>query len=113
MGSNNVEGYELNVLNGLRNTILASEPVVMLEANHWCLNAFQRISIPDFIDQLLDLFPILYAVNGLKYLNMRNQSERYVFFNSNILRNEFIDIVGGFSPPQFERFLLTYSKWSS
>ena len=106
-----VEGYELHALRGLKKAINQSNPVVMVEANHWCLNAFQRISMPDFVDELLDTFPILYAVNtDKKYLNLRSQSERYVFFHSNILRNEFLDLVGGFFPSQFDRFRSIFSN---
>uniref|UniRef100_UPI00404729D4 FkbM family methyltransferase n=1 Tax=Orrella sp. TaxID=1921583 RepID=UPI00404729D4 len=105
-----VEGYELHTLRGLKNTISASNPIVMLEANHWCLNAFQRTSMPDFVDELIDIFPILYAVHGDKYLDLRNQSDRYVFLYSNILRNEYLDVLGGFAPSQFDKFSSRYRK---
>ena len=78
-----VEGYELQALRGLEQSINQSQPVVMLEANHWCLNALQRTSMPDFLDELLDTFPILYAVHADKRrLDLHNQSDRYVFFLS-------------------------------
>ena len=106
-----VEGYELHVLRGLGQSIYQSKPVVMLEANHWCLNAFQRTSMPDFVDELLDTFPILYAVQADKRrLNLHNQSDRYVFFFSNIMRNEFLDVLGGFFPSQFDRFTSVFSN---
>jgi FkbM family methyltransferase len=105
-----VEGYELHVLRGLKNVVSKANPVVMLEANHWCLNAFQRTSMPDFVDELLKMFPILYAVHVDKYLDLHNQSDRYLFFYSNILHNKYYDVVGGFEPSQFEKFSLLYQK---
>jgi FkbM family methyltransferase len=106
-----VEGYELHALRGLAKSINQSNPVVMLEANHWCLNALQRTSMPDFVDELLDIFPILYAANADKrYLDLHNQSHRYIFFHSNILRMEFVDVLGGFFPSQFDRFLSIFSN---
>ena len=106
-----VEGYELQALRGLEQSINQSQPVVMLEANHWCLNALQRTSMPDFLDELLDTFPILYAVQADKRrLDLHKQSDRYVFFYSNILRNEFLDVLGGFVPSQFDRFISVFSK---
>lgn len=105
-----VEGYELNALHGLECTIKENEPVVMLEANHWCLNAFQRTSMPDFVDELLKVFPCVYATNNGTYLDLNDYSDRYVFFYSNILRNEFVDIVGGFHSTQFSKFMSTFSK---
>lgn len=106
-----VEGYELHALRGLEQSISQSKPVVMLEANHWCLNALQRTSMPDFVDELLDTFPILYAVHANKRrLDLHNQSDRYVFFALNIQRNEFLDVLGGFFPAQFDRFTSFFSN---
>lgn len=59
-----VEGFEGQVLRGAEQTISSNRPVVVLELNHWALNAFQRTSVPDFFDQLRSIFPILLAVEG-------------------------------------------------
>lgn len=105
-----VEGYELNALRGLKKIMRTSRPVVMLEANHWCLNAFQRTSLPDFLEELLRIFPILYAVHDYTYLDLHSESDRYSFYYSNILQNSFIDVVGGFSASQFDRLVSTHSR---
>jgi FkbM family methyltransferase len=57
-----VEGFERDVIEGLAQTLAASRPAVTLELNHWCLNVFQRTSVPDFFDFLRAVFPCLYAV---------------------------------------------------
>lgn len=51
-----VEGFELDVIAGLAETIATHKPVVTLELNHWCLNAFRRMSVPDFLDALRAAF---------------------------------------------------------
>jgi FkbM family methyltransferase len=43
-----VEGFEQSVIEGLAATIVRDQPIVALELNHWCLNAFQRTSVPEF-----------------------------------------------------------------
>lgn len=90
-----VEGFELEVLAGLKSILSNGRPVVVLEMNHWCLNAFQRITIPDFIDTLLDYFPILYAVNGDELLNMHDADQRYVVTIEHITQGmKFQNLIG-------------------
>ena len=105
-----VEGYELPVLRGLRQTITNHKPIVMFEVHHWCLNAFQRTSLPDFIDQVSDLFPIIYAVEGKSYLDLKDESDRYTFLYHNIVNNNFLDCVGGFDPSQFQTFYEDFER---
>jgi FkbM family methyltransferase len=63
-----VEGFEKSVIEGLSATIGRDRPIVALELNHWCLNAFQRISVSDFFDFLRTIFLHLYAVD-MRYVN--------------------------------------------
>ena len=58
------EGFEKSVIAGGRDVIARDAPLVVLELNHWCLNVFQRTSVPDFLDYLRSVFPVLYAVEG-------------------------------------------------
>ena len=68
-----VEGFEQQVLLGAVRTLAANKPMVVLELNHWCLNAFQRTSVPDFFDFLTARFPILLAVEGSGYLDLHKR----------------------------------------
>jgi FkbM family methyltransferase len=104
-----VEGYEKNVIEGLLQTILKNRPVIVLELNHWCLNAFQRISIPDFFDFLANVFPILYAVDGDKYLNLHDESDRYIVMYHHIIHFKFPNIVAAFDQKQLNRFHELYN----
>jgi len=105
-----VEGFEMNVLQGLANMIQKNKPIVVAELNHWCLNAFQRISIPDYFDYLLSIFPILYAVDDDKYADLRDAGERYAVMYHHINYSRFPNIVGAFEAGQVSRLLAQYSK---
>lgn len=76
-----VEGFERSVIEGLSATIGRDRPIVVLELNHWCLNAFQRTSIPDFFDFLRSIFPHLYAVD-MRYANNLTDKVRRKFLPS-------------------------------
>jgi len=99
-----VEGYEMNVLKGLSQTIPKNRPVVVLELNHWCLNAFQRISVPDFFDFLTNIFPILYAVDNEEYLDLHDENDRYIAMYHHIVHFKFPNIVAAFDLKQLDRF---------
>jgi len=71
-----VEGFEQSVIEGLAETIAREQPIVVLELNHWCLNAFQRTSVPDFFDFLRSVFPYLYAVDMRYTSNLRDRLQR-------------------------------------
>jgi FkbM family methyltransferase len=73
-----VEGFERNVIEGLHDTIRRHRPVVVLELNHWCLNALQRTSVPDFLDFLRSVFPVLLAVdNPADIRDVHNPNDAY------------------------------------
>jgi FkbM family methyltransferase len=73
-----VEGFEQSVIEGLAATIARDQPIVVLELNHWCLNAFQRTSVPDFFDFLRSVFPYLYAVDMRYTSNLRDRLRREI-----------------------------------
>jgi hypothetical protein len=90
-----VEGFELEVLAGMKSILRKSNSLVVLEMNHWCLNAFQRITIPDFFDALLMYFPVLYAVNGDELLNLHDPEQRYVVTIEHITQGmKFQNLIG-------------------
>jgi FkbM family methyltransferase len=103
-----VEGYEGNVINGARRTLSSYRPVVVLELNHWCLNAFQRTSIPDFFDLLRSVFPVLYAVDGGNYLDLHDNGDSYTVMYYHILHRHFPNIVAAFEKSQLDSFHRAY-----
>ncbi|HEY7788453.1 MAG TPA: hypothetical protein VIF33_07985, partial [Casimicrobiaceae bacterium] len=93
---------------GGRETIARFEPIVALELNHWCLNAFQRICVPDFLDYLCSVFPLLMAVEGGNYLDIHDPGERYIVMYHHINHFRYANLVGAFSSEQVGRFLEQY-----
>lgn len=103
-----VEGFEGHVLRGAFQTISVYRPVVVLELNHWCLNAFQRTSVPDFFDLLRSIFPILLAVDGSNYMNLHDASDSYIVMYNHILHMRFPNIVAAFDENQLIAFKSNY-----
>ncbi len=103
-----VEGFEGHVLRGARQTLLSNKPVVVLELNHWCLNAFQRTSIPDFFDFLRSIFPVLLAVDGSSYMDLHNDSDSYIVMYHHIMQMRFLNIVAGFDETRLGQFKSLY-----
>ena len=99
-----VEGFEMEVLKGLLQTIERNCPIVVLELNHWCLNIFQRICVPDFLDFLLQVFPILYAIDGKQYLDIRDTDSRYIVMHHHGINFRFPNLVAAFNPQQLAIF---------
>lgn len=104
-----VEGFEGSVLRGAPETLWRFRPVVVLEMNHWCLNVLQRTSLPDFIDYLADVFPILYAVQEGTYLDLHDPSERYVVMYRHILQSQYATLLGAFDASQVADFHASYT----
>ena len=103
-----VEGFEGRVLQGGSHTLATQEPVVVLELNHWCLNAMQRTSIPDFFDFLRARFPILLAVDGNSYLDLHDENDSYIVMYHHILQMRFANLVAAFDSERLRDF---YSKY--
>ena len=103
-----VEGFEGHVLRGAQETLAAHKPVVVMELNHWCLNAFQRTSVPDFFDFIRGIFPVLYAVEGSNYLNLHDEGESYAVMYNHIIHMKFGNILAAYHHDQIQRFLDSY-----
>jgi len=103
-----VEGFEGHVIQGAKSSLEKNKPIVLLELNHWCLNAFQRTSIPDFFDLLRSNFPILYALEGNTYMNLHDENDTYFVMYNHILFLKYGNIVAAYDDKQLERFLTLY-----
>ncbi|MDX2099030.1 MAG: FkbM family methyltransferase [Leptolyngbyaceae cyanobacterium bins.59] len=103
-----VEGFEGQVLKGATQTLKTHQPIVVLELNHWCLNAFQRTSVPDFFDLLRSQFPILLAVDGSGYLDLYDESECHLVMYYHILKGRYPNIVAAFDEAQLRTFRQLY-----
>jgi FkbM family methyltransferase len=103
-----VEGFEGQVLRGASATLNRFRPVVVLELNHWCLNVFQRTSLPEFFDQLCKTFPIVLAVDGGRYLSLHSPDQSYEVMYHHIMSMRFQNIVCAFDESQLVNFYSTH-----
>lgn len=105
-----VEGFELDVLRGAPKTLRRFRPIVALEMNHWCLNAFRRVSIPEFMDYLCAVFPHVYAVQDRTYLDLQNPTQRYVAMYRHILQLRYCTVVCAQDKTKLGTFLDQYAN---
>lgn len=103
-----VEGFEEDVIKGSLEQIDKHNPVVVLELNHWCLNAFQRKSVPDFLDFLRSVFPILLAVDEDCYMNLHDTNDNYLVMYNHIVKMKFRNIIGAFDEERLKQFKSIY-----
>lgn len=95
-----VEGFEPAVLRGARALLARKKPIVVLELNHFCLNVMHRVTLPDFFDQLRQLFPVLLAVSAdnKRLANLHKPDAAYSVMHEHVTRFGFPNIVAGYSP---------------
>ncbi|WP_321814565.1 MULTISPECIES: FkbM family methyltransferase [unclassified Paraburkholderia] len=91
-----VEGFELEVLGGGRALLGDLKPIAYMEMNHWCLNMFRRLSIPEFRERILDVFPYLFAIDGPDYVDFTAPNAIHAICHAHILKNRFNNLVAGF-----------------
>lgn len=105
-----VEGFEGRVLRGAVRTLREHRPLVVAELNHYCLNAFQRTSLPDHIDYLRSVFPILLVVDRQNYMNLHDDNERFVAVHYHILHGRYLTLLGTFDEYRLQRFRREYTS---
>ncbi len=94
-----VEGFELEVLRGSRLVLQRFQPTVFLEANHYCLNIFRRLSMVDFLEEILSIFPVVYAVDAsLEILDLTAATNHPHFFHDNVVLGRYQNLLCGFGP---------------
>lgn len=98
-----VEGFELEVLEGAMEVIQRFKPRVVLEMNHWCLNMFRRISIPEFRERLMAIFPHVYALDGEQYLDFTDETKFISISHAHLIEMRFANIVAGFDDEDLKR----------
>jgi len=91
-----VEGFELEVLRGAEGLLRRFQPTVLLEMNHWCLNMFQRVTLPEFREKLLAVFPCVYAVEQSEFLDLGNDKDWYTVAHEHMVNFKFINLLAGF-----------------
>ncbi|HTH59855.1 MAG TPA: FkbM family methyltransferase [Paraburkholderia sp.] len=105
-----VEGFELDVLEGAINTLLKYRPRVVLEMNHFCLNQFRRITLPEFRERLLKIFPYAYAIDGSEFLDLTDENEAYAIAYQHLTNMRYANIAAGFDKSDLLARLSTLNR---
>ncbi len=107
------EGYEGHVLRGAADTLQRFKPNVLGEVNHWCLNVFQRTSIPDFFDQLRSIFPILFAVDHAtgRIADLHDGDRAFIVMHGHIIKGGWPDFIGAFDEARLQTLRQTYQMF--
>lgn len=92
-----LEGYEILALEGAKETLNKYKPIVYLEMNHWCLNVFQRITLPEFQERLIKLFPYIYAIEFPSFLDFTNVDNFYHIAHEHVTTtSKYFNLIAGF-----------------
>ncbi|MES2998380.1 MAG: FkbM family methyltransferase [Pseudomonadota bacterium] len=91
-----VEGYELFALEGARQVLTTFKPIIYLEMNHWCLNVFHRITLPEFHERLIQIFPYVFAIQDSSYLDFVNPDNFHHIAHEHVTKFKYLNIIAGF-----------------
>lgn len=95
-----VEGFEPHVIRGGKTLMATHKPTVVLELNHFCLNVLQRVTLPDFFDQLRGVFPLLFAIgaDNKSIVDLHIPDNAYHVMHAHVTSFAYPNIVAGFDP---------------
>ena len=106
-----VEGYELDVLEGSRRTLARFRPLVMLELNHWCLNVFRGIPLRAFVARLRELLPVAYAVDGPDFLDLYDERHFHHLAHEHVVNGRYKTVVAGYEAASILKRLVWLGRW--
>lgn len=94
-----VEGFEQSVVKGGRAFLSRHEPTVVMEMNHYCLGVLQRITLPDFLDFMRSVFPVLYAIDtdNATVIDLHHPEKAYYVMHEHVVQQRFPNVVCGFT----------------
>ena len=104
------EGFDGEVVRGAMAVLRSNSPIVVMELNHWCLNVSRRTSVPDYLDHLRSVFPVLFALSddGETYLDLHNKDHRYNVMYRHILHGDYVNLLGAFDLTRLSAFLAEF-----
>lgn len=92
-----IEGFEMDAIKGMSAVLKKFQPTIVLELNHWCLNAFRRITIPDFFDFLKEIFPVVLAYDSSGEIrDIKVADEEYEVMYKHIVERRFENMICSF-----------------
>ncbi len=86
-----VEGFELDVLAGARELLRGYRPPVLLEFNSFTIIAFADMNPRAFLQQILGLFPYVYALSDGRHWRIADDSSIFRFIHTNLVHHGCVD----------------------
>lgn len=105
-----LEGYELFAIEGGQEVLKKFKPIVYLEMNHWCLNVFHRITLPEFHEKLIQFFPYVFAINDSFYLDFSDIKNFHYIAHEHITKFKFCNLIAGFNKNYIKNKLNLFLK---
>lgn len=90
-----IEGFEPAFLRGAEKYINKYKPAMIVEANAWCLDGLQNITLTTFLDQLGAIYPYMAAFDGHDWVDVRKDRAR--FLHDNLVFRRFQNVYCDFS----------------
>ena len=81
---------------GTKDILSTYRLLVFLGMNHWCLNIYRRLSIPEFRERLMKIFPCVYALDQLEYLDYGDERNVHRINYYHVLQFRYMNLVAGF-----------------
>jgi FkbM family methyltransferase len=83
-----VEGFEIDVLRGMENTIRRLRPTVFLEFNSWCMIAFRNLNPREMADVILDQFDHVFWVGDTQPVRIEGIAGKLSFLHENLVQHQ-------------------------
>jgi FkbM family methyltransferase len=94
-----VEGYELDVLEGASNTLARFQPMAQIEFNSWTFAMHRQLLPQQALEGILEIFPFVYVHerDGDGFGRVSTPIDRLALLRSNLLHGSVDNLLCGFS----------------
>ena len=86
-----VEGFEIDVLEGARDTIAADRPYVAIEFNSFTMIAFRNLNPRTLLEKLTREFPYVYHRKDGALARLSTAAEQFRFLRDNLIDHGCVD----------------------
>ncbi len=104
-----IEGHEPQFLRGAQGTIDRLAPACVMEVNHWCLDALNLTPMPTFVDQVLDMFPLVYGFDMADIIDVRD--DRIGFMHGNMVESRYQNVYCDFDRARGAEVVARYQRF--
>ena len=90
-----VEGSELDVLNGMQDTLRRFSPIVFMEINTWALVAWRNLTPRTLLNRFVELCPKAFSFANEELVSIASPEEQHHFLFKHLVQNGCMeDVVG-------------------